>query len=113
MVAEELPRPAGRRVKRARAATDNSSMPLHPDEIEHKRFLVAFRGYDRDEVAAFLRAVAADYRALLQALERRPEEPYELTLRRVATLLAAVEANVLDHVEAVARRLTPAAPDRD
>jgi DivIVA domain-containing protein len=99
-------------VKRGRAAADNSSMPLHPDEIEHKRFVVAFRGYDRDEVAAFLRAVAADYRALQQALERRPDEPYELALRRVATLLAAVEANILDHVEAVGRRLAPAARDR-
>lgn len=40
-------------------------MPFSPHEIENKEFLVAFRGYDRDEVRAFLRAAAADYRAAL------------------------------------------------
>lgn len=41
-------------------------MPFPPEEIETKRFVPAFRGYDRDEVDAFLRSVAADYRKLLQ-----------------------------------------------
>ena len=39
-------------------------MPFAPHEIEHKKFVVALRGYEKDEVEAFLRAVAADYRAL-------------------------------------------------
>jgi DivIVA domain-containing protein len=40
-------------------------MPFAPHEIENKRFVVALRGYQTEEVEAFLRAVAADYRALL------------------------------------------------
>jgi DivIVA domain-containing protein len=42
-------------------------MPFAPHEIENKRFVVALRGYQTDEVDAFLRAVAADYRAALEA----------------------------------------------
>lgn len=41
-------------------------MPFAPHEIENKRFVVALRGYQTDEVDAFLRAVAADYRAVLE-----------------------------------------------
>jgi len=41
-------------------------MPFAPHEIENKRFVVALRGYQTDEVEAFLRAVAADYRAVLE-----------------------------------------------
>lgn len=41
-------------------------MPFAPHEIENKRFVVALRGYQTDEVDAFLRAVAADYRAALE-----------------------------------------------
>jgi DivIVA domain-containing protein len=40
-------------------------VPFAPHEIENKRFVVALRGYSTDEVDAFLRAVAADYRAAL------------------------------------------------
>jgi DivIVA domain-containing protein len=39
------------------------SVPFSPEEIEHKEFVVAFRGYSREEVRAFLRAVATDVRA--------------------------------------------------
>lgn len=39
------------------------SVPFSPAEIEHKEFVVAFRGYSREEVRAFLRAVATDVRA--------------------------------------------------
>jgi DivIVA domain-containing protein len=42
-------------------------MPFAPHEIENKRFVVALRGYQTDEVDAFLRAVAADYRAAQEA----------------------------------------------
>jgi|GEM_PF-4059673 DivIVA domain-containing protein len=47
-------------------------MPFPPEEIETRRFVPAFRGYDRDEVETFLRAVAADYRKLLQRTSTRP-----------------------------------------
>jgi DivIVA domain-containing protein len=37
-------------------------VPLSPRDIEAKEFLVTLRGYDKDEVRAFLSAVASDYR---------------------------------------------------
>ena len=42
-------------------------MPFSPEEVEEKDFLVTLRGYDKDEVRAFLQAVAADYKATLDA----------------------------------------------
>ena len=38
-------------------------MPFTAEEIENKEFLITLRGYDKDEVKAFLRAVAADFKA--------------------------------------------------
>jgi DivIVA domain-containing protein len=38
-------------------------VPFTPEEIDSKEFLITLRGYDKDEVKAFLKAVAADYRA--------------------------------------------------
>ncbi len=42
-------------------------MPLTPAEINSKDFLVSLRGYDREEVRAFLAAIAADYKSALAA----------------------------------------------
>jgi DivIVA domain-containing protein len=54
-------------------------MPFAPHEIENKRFVVALRGYSTAEVEAFLRAVAADYAAALQAAQAvTPAESEEL-----------------------------------
>lgn len=39
-------------------------MPPSADEIQNKRFLTALRGYDKDEVHAYLGEVAAHLRAL-------------------------------------------------
>ena len=50
-------------------------MPFAPHEIENKRFVVALRGYSTTEVDAFLRAVAADYAAALDAA--KAVEPVE------------------------------------
>ncbi len=53
---------------------------LSPDDISQRRFLVALRGYDRDEVSTFLREVADEVRALrarvaeLQAEVARADE---------------------------------------
>ncbi|MBW3651939.1 MAG: DivIVA domain-containing protein, partial [Actinobacteria bacterium] len=44
-------------------------MPLSPDDIERKHFLAALRGYDREQVDAFLTEVAEDYRTLLRKLQ--------------------------------------------
>jgi DivIVA domain-containing protein len=38
-------------------------VPFTAEEIENKEFLITLRGYDKDEVKAFLRAVAADFKA--------------------------------------------------
>jgi DivIVA domain-containing protein len=43
-------------------------MPLTPDDIERKQFLAALRGYDREQVDAFLAEVAEDYRTLLHKI---------------------------------------------
>src|SRR5436853_1174566 len=61
-------------------------MPFQPEDIARKQFLVRARGYDRDEVAAFLRAVAADYE---QALEARAELETDAERRAVDLLEAA------------------------
>ena len=52
-------------------------MPFQPEDIAVKQFLVRARGYDRDEVGAFLRAVAADYRQALDALETATDDVTE------------------------------------
>ena len=65
-------------------------MPFQPEDIAVKQFLVRARGYDRDEVAAFLRAVAADYRQALDALETAPDDVTE----SVAAVDAAADAPV-------------------
>ena len=41
-------------------------MPLSPDEIQRKEFDQGMRGYDKDQVRAFLSQVAEDYRAALR-----------------------------------------------
>jgi DivIVA domain-containing protein len=48
-------------------------VPFAPHEIENKRFVVALRGYQTDEVQGFLRAIAADYRALLESKDTSPD----------------------------------------
>jgi DivIVA domain-containing protein len=56
-------------------------MPFAPHEIEQKKFVVALRGYQTDEVEAFLRAVAADYRAAVEAVQDLPEPADAAVLR--------------------------------
>ncbi|MDQ3878122.1 MAG: DivIVA domain-containing protein [Actinomycetota bacterium] len=47
-------------------------MPFTPEEIENKEFLITLRGYDKDEVQAFLRAVAEDFRGLSSTVREAP-----------------------------------------
>lgn len=44
-------------------------MPISPDEISAKRFVVTLRGYDRSEVESFLRAVARDQSRLIRRVQ--------------------------------------------
>lgn len=66
-------------------------MAFSPEEIENKEFLPALRGYDKEEVRAFLIAVASDYRSALSA-PRPSVEPssagsYEALGKEVADIL--------------------------
>src|SRR4051812_19455700 len=88
-------------------------MPFTPEDIAVKQFLVRARWYDRDEVAAFLRAVAADYRQALDALEgatnsseKRPavEGPSAAIAQRAAELLEDASRR-LEEVAARERQL--------
>ena len=45
-------------------------MPFSQEEIESKDFLITLRGYDKEEVRAFLSAIATDYSAALEAAEK-------------------------------------------
>ena len=56
-------------------------MPFAPHEIENKKFVVALRGYAKEEVDMFLRAVAADYRALAEDARKEPAIPAEWSER--------------------------------
>lgn len=47
-------------------------MPFTPEEIENKEFLITLRGYDKDEVQAFLRAVAEDFRSVSTTFKEMP-----------------------------------------
>ena len=54
---------------------------MDPQEIEAKEFFIALRGYDRDEVDAYLREIAEEHRRVLDELETRAvptadEDPY-------------------------------------
>ena len=62
-------------------------MAFAPDEIATKRFIVRARGYDRNEVESFLRAVAEDYRS---ALLSRPGDPAAVEARTAAVLERAL-----------------------
>ena len=77
-------------------------MPFSPEEIESKEFLITLRGYDKDEVQAFLRAVAADYRGIVEdsrsgAPAPTTSNPFESLGEEVGTVLkvARESANAL------------------
>lgn len=60
---------------------------LTPEEIERQVFLVSLRGYDKDEVHAFLNQVASDYRQALQRSEAGEQDPYGRLGDEVAEML--------------------------
>ncbi len=72
------------------------AMSLSPDEIEHKNFVVALRGYDKNEVDEFLKAVADEYREVVRAKERAlesagegPLDPFKQLGEQVAVIARA------------------------
>lgn len=54
--------------RRTKPPARSEAMPLTPDDIERKQFLAALRGYDREQVDAFLAEVAEDYRTLIHKI---------------------------------------------
>lgn len=63
---------------------------LSAEEIERADFSIGLRGYDRDEVEAFLRTVAAQQRRLheeVDASRRRADKPYHVFGSDVGELL--------------------------
>ena len=60
-------------------------MPFSPDEIETKQFISTLRGFDKDEVSMFLRAVAADYRRAIERAEQAEKELDRLKNSKGAT----------------------------
>lgn len=74
-------------------------MPFAAHEIENKRFVVALRGYQTDEVEAFLRAVAADYRAALAAAERPAPSESDEERERVQAQLDELRRATTAHLQ--------------
>jgi DivIVA domain-containing protein len=69
-------------------------VPFTPEEIESKEFLITLRGYDKDEVNAFLRAVSADYRSALSrqgADVSAPSTSYEALGAEISTVLSTAK----------------------
>ncbi len=98
-------------------------MPLSPQEIERKHFLMALRGYDKDQVDAFLRELAAEQQALLEAVDaartergtgnsQKAPDPFENLAVQIKSILkhAAEQADQLRSAAAddVARQLEAA-----
>ncbi|HVL04316.1 MAG TPA: DivIVA domain-containing protein, partial [Acidimicrobiales bacterium] len=82
-------------------------MPLSPEEIQNRDFLVALRGYDKHEVETFLQDVADQYAELME----------ELALARQGGVSASPSAadpfaDLGDHVASVMRAATEAANQR-
>lgn len=71
-------------------------MPFSPEEIEKKDFLLTLRGYDKEEVRAFLEAVASDYEALSEAARKDvPEEAYEEIGREIGSVMQAAKESAI------------------
>jgi DivIVA domain-containing protein len=70
-------------------------VPFSPEEIESKEFLITLRGYDKDEVNAFLRAVAADYRAVMSSAPdpSAPRAGYEALGEEISTVLSTAKTS--------------------
>jgi DivIVA domain-containing protein len=50
-------------------------VPIPPEEIVRKRFLITLRGYDRAEVDAYMRALAAEQARLLERIAELEAAP--------------------------------------
>jgi len=77
-------------------------MALSPEDIESKEFIVSLRGYDKDDVRAFLKEVAGEFRNVGSAQAAEPDPVDRVTRQLGAVLRAAMEES--DLIVAEARR---------
>ena len=84
-------------------------MPFAPHEIEKKRFVVALRGYQTDEVDSFLRAVAADYAALLERVESVTPDRWMSDMERLMATASGEAAEIRAAAQAEAAAIREAA----
>lgn len=90
-------------------------MTFSPDDITSRQFLIALRGYDRDEVDSFLRELAADYQNLLEAGPRAGDggvdgaaaaDPFEQLGSQVAAVIRSANESAEEHRAAAEREAT-------
>jgi DivIVA domain-containing protein len=81
---------------------------LSAKDIERAEFSTSLRGYDRDEVDAFLSTVADDHRRLFEALEssrRTADKPYH----KLGVEMGELLQHAKDHADQLTRRAEEAA----
>jgi DivIVA domain-containing protein len=89
-------------------------MPIPPDEIAGKSFLITIRGYDRAEVDSYLRAIASDQNRLIRRIEELESIVGKVRASRGGTDLDQELVSILDDaVMAVKRVRRPSAPTTD
>src|SRR3954451_22279721 len=86
-------------------------MALTPEDIESKKFLVGLRGYDKDEVTAFLHEVADDYRSAIDGAGTGPAAnggsvDTADAEARAADIIAQAEARAAQTIEAAEGQAT-------
>jgi DivIVA domain-containing protein len=87
-------------------------MPFAPHEIENKRFVAALRGYQTDEVEGFLRAIAADYKALLEQVDSVTPDRWMSDMERLMSTASGEAAEIRAAAVAEAAAIREAA-ERD
>jgi DivIVA domain-containing protein len=85
--------------------------PLSPEEIAAKRFLVALRGYDKDEVDSFLKEVGRQMQELTLMVDRGDETFQRLgaEVAEIARSAAGAAARIRSNAEETAAQRRAAA----
>ena len=80
--ADRLPAVCGiRRAPRGPPSQEIQAMRMTPLDIQSHQFASRLRGFDRDEVMAFLQIVSEDYESLVRANEDQAERILRLETR--------------------------------
>lgn len=65
-------------------------MPLTPEEIREQKFSINLRGYEKEQVDAFLQQVAGDYEAAISAIASA-SDPYGALGKEVGSVLRSAQ----------------------